>query len=201
MPDTRCGGNPAFFPALYHDAVQKDDRVNVLQRTALPGPDLLHNALGGLADQSFGNIHLVHISRHDWMSRTLIPRHTSQILSSKPSKYFWRLGISWGSKLPLRSRGGSSSTCSESTTMVFLPLPLRELHHCYDPWDRVSYNRDDVHLSMQGTFDNLLLSWAKRPVSPQNDSGPLYSFNNSSSNCSCRFRSSFGSAIVSSFPI
>jgi hypothetical protein len=58
----------------------------------------------------------------------LVPRvYIETILSSKPGKRRWYLAISYGSKLPCRSRGTTSAIRPVSVTTDFRLYPLRLL--------------------------------------------------------------------------
>ena len=62
------------------------------------------------------------------MSRTVIPRaYIDRILSSNPSKRRWCFFTSWGSNVPLRSRGTSIGISPCSVTSVLSLVPLREV--------------------------------------------------------------------------
>ena len=66
--------------------------------------------------------------RWPWISRVVMPRaYIEIILSSKPVQRVWRLAMILGSKVPLRSRGISSSNSPKSPFSVFWLFPLREL--------------------------------------------------------------------------
>jgi len=55
-----------------------------------------------------------------------MPRaYNDKILSSKPAQRVWCLGISWGSKLPCRSRGISIGSSPNSPLSVLRLRPLR----------------------------------------------------------------------------
>ena len=60
------------------------------------------------------------------MSRTLMPRaYIAMILSSSPSIRVWPFAISFGSKLPSRSRGTAISNAPSSPFKVLRLTPFR----------------------------------------------------------------------------
>jgi hypothetical protein len=56
-------GNPAVLPAFDYDAIQKNDRINIVERASLPGLDLLNDTFGCLADKPFRDIDPVHFKK------------------------------------------------------------------------------------------------------------------------------------------
>src|SRR5262249_5859993 len=63
-----------------------------------------------------------------WMSRVVRPlAYKARIFSSKPARRRWYLPMSWGWKVPARSRGMSRGMSPISPWMVFLEWPLRRV--------------------------------------------------------------------------
>jgi hypothetical protein len=80
-------------------------RVSSIWIEALPGRHFGDDRLGDRADQIGRHVDRIHLFENSWISRTVSPRaHNAMILSSKPVKRRSCLPISWGSKVPLRSR-------------------------------------------------------------------------------------------------
>src|SRR4029077_1716702 len=53
--------HPPLMAHLYHQRIQVDDRVDGLQRPALPSPHLFYHRVGHLADQRRAHFHAVHL--------------------------------------------------------------------------------------------------------------------------------------------
>ena len=65
--------DPPIGTDLHHDRIQIHDRVHVIKRTGLPGPQLRDHRVTDLGDQLSRNLHLIWLSE---MSRDVTSRHT-----------------------------------------------------------------------------------------------------------------------------
>ena len=118
----RLVADHAFVADLDADRIEKDKRVNRIERPLLPGGDLVQHGIRDRADQ---------IGRHlDPVKLLQVPRdlpgaHAARIhrhdLLVEPRKAALIFGISCGSKLASRSRGTSSSSLPVSVITVLRP--------------------------------------------------------------------------------
>ena len=65
--------DPPIGTDLHYDRIQIHDRVHVIKRTGLPGPQLRDHRVTDLGDQLSRNLHLIWLSE---MSRDVTSRHT-----------------------------------------------------------------------------------------------------------------------------
>jgi hypothetical protein len=114
--------------AFDHNAVQKNDRIDIIKGAILPGFDLLHNALSRLADKSFRDIDSVHIQK---ARLNITHAHTPGVHSQYLVVEAFEVFLSLGDKLRLEAR---VTITRRLQTYLFrinddglLPLPLREL--------------------------------------------------------------------------
>ena len=116
---------------LQHQSVQEDDWIDVLERPGLPGPSVVHDRVGHLADQVTADLDAVDLLQ----VRLDIPcRQTPAIeredLVVDPLETPLTLPTICGSNVPARSRGVSICTSPCSVISVFdidpflaLPVP------------------------------------------------------------------------------
>lgn len=113
---------PVLVPDLHHHSIQKDHRVERLQRPVLPLSDLVHHSLGDIAD---GLMRQLSTQPRGEVMLNLTDRHTGphkglMIMSSRPPSLRSPVGTSREVNEPLRSLGRSNPTSS-----VFGVNPLR----------------------------------------------------------------------------
>jgi len=119
---------PVLVPDLHHHSVQKDHRVERLQRPVLPLSDLVHHGLGDIADGLMGQLST---QPRGEVMLNLTDRHTGphkglMIMSSRPPSLRSPVGTSREVNEPLRSLGRSNPTGPTSVSIRFGTVPLRE---------------------------------------------------------------------------
>src|SRR5208283_5270741 len=126
--------------------------------------------------------------RCPWISRVLMPRaYIDKILSSNPSKRVWCLPRICGSKLPLRSRGVSTTNSPNSPFTVLLVAPLRELPLLCPAGSCFSYPRWLVSSAFIARSNRAFVSRFNRPFSPMMSSGFSYPLSSSSTSSGLTF--------------
>ena len=117
-----------------------------------------------------------------------MPRaYIDRILSSNPSKRVWCLLRICGSKLPLRSRGVSTTISPNSPFTVLLVAPFRELPLLCPAGSCFSYPRWLVSSAFIARSNRAFVSRFNRPFSPMMSSGFSYPFSSSSTSSGLTF--------------